>query len=72
MSTSSDTPHLQPCPCCHALTIASKGEYEICKVCGWEDDPVQSADPNYAGGANRLSLNQAKQEWSSTRKGQEG
>jgi hypothetical protein len=27
----------------------------------WEDDPVQSADPNYRGGANHPSLNEAKE-----------
>lgn len=40
------------------------GEYEICDVCGWEDDPVQSADPDYVGGANKLSLKEARKEWS--------
>jgi len=34
-----------------------------------EDDPTQSADPEYAGGANLLSLKQAQQEW---REKQEG
>ena len=37
--------------------------YEICDVCEWEDDPVQNEDPNYEGGANTLSLNQARKEW---------
>jgi hypothetical protein len=32
------------------------GTYEICGVCGWEDDPVQFDDPDYAGGANGASL----------------
>ncbi|EGN7764477.1 hypothetical protein ISN88_004608, partial [Escherichia coli] len=34
--------------------------YEICPICGWEDDPVQSADPDFSGGANSPSLNEAK------------
>lgn len=54
---------LLPCPCCGAKVVTTPGEYEICDVCGWEDDPVQSADPDYAGGANKLSLNQARKEW---------
>lgn len=49
---------LPSCPCCGKETILEKGAYEICDVCGWEDDPVQSADSDYAGGANKLSLNQ--------------
>jgi hypothetical protein len=52
-----------PCPCCGARVIDSPGTHEICRVCGWEDDPAQSADPAYAGGANRMSLNQSKKEW---------
>ena len=27
----------------------------------WEDDNVQNEDPDYAGGANAISLNMAKQ-----------
>ena len=39
------------------------GGYEICDVCDWEDDPVQFGEPDYAGGANKISLNQARKEW---------
>ncbi|MDR3304115.1 MAG: hypothetical protein LBS86_06850, partial [Treponema sp.] len=34
-----------------------------CRACGWTDDPVQSANPDLAGGANRRSLNQARIDW---------
>ena len=54
---------LAPCPCCGAKVISEPDGYEICDVCGWEDDPVQSADPNYAGGANKESLNEARKKW---------
>jgi hypothetical protein len=37
------------------------GTSEICPVCFWEDDLVQFNDPDYAGGANRVSLNEARQ-----------
>lgn len=56
-----------PCPCCGARVVAVPGAYEICRVCGWEDDPTQSADPESSGGANRLSLRQSKKEWSERR-----
>lgn len=49
-----------PCPCCKSLVLEESGEYEICPVCGWEDDPVQRKDPDFAGGANELSLNEAR------------
>lgn len=52
-----------PCPCCGRPTLDELGAYEICEVCGWEDDPVQSSDPAYAGGANKESLNEAKTRW---------
>nr|WP_281362431.1 CPCC family cysteine-rich protein [Pararobbsia alpina] len=54
---------LYPCPCCNSLMLFELGNYEICEVCGWEDDPVQSADPAFAGGANANSLNQARTHW---------
>jgi anaerobic ribonucleoside-triphosphate reductase len=63
MNNTNSNNDLQPCPCCGSKTVTILGQYEICEVCGWEDDPVQSTDPDYAGGANNLSLNQAKKEW---------
>ena len=52
-----------PCPCCSDLTLAKPpgGTYETCKVCFWEDDGVQLRDPNYHGGANKASLNEARE-----------
>jgi hypothetical protein len=51
------------CPCCGQTTITAVGCYEICDLCGWEDDPVQSANPDYPGGANQKSLLQARDAW---------
>ena len=50
------------CPCCGFLTLdeAPTDTYAICPVCHWEDDGVQLRDPDYEGGANAVSLNQAK------------
>ena len=36
------------------------GTFEYCDVCGWSDDDVQAADPDFPGGANKMSLNQAR------------
>lgn len=60
---SATTDDLYPCPCCSSRTLGALGSYEICDVCGWEDDPVQSADPDYAGGANHENLNSARRRW---------
>ena len=54
---------LLPCPCCGSATISAPGTFDICDVCQWEDDPAQSADPNYAGGANSDSLSEARNLW---------
>ena len=53
------------CPCCGNYTLPDKpaGTYYICKVCYWEDDNVQYADPDYRGGANEESLNQARRNY---------
>jgi len=50
------------CPCCEFLTLSEKerGSFEICDVCGWEDDNVQYEDSSYSGGANKVCLNEAK------------
>lgn len=29
---------LQKCPCCGYRTLRERGDYEICKICFWEDD----------------------------------
>jgi Cysteine-rich CPCC len=63
MSSVSTEMGLKPCPCCGSKVLTAEGEYEICSVCGWEDDPVQRADPDYAGGANKTSLNEARKAW---------
>ena len=51
------------CPCCGYYTLPDKGEYDICPVCFWEDDPVQEEDPDYEGGANELSLNECRENY---------
>jgi Cysteine-rich CPCC len=51
------------CPCCNCLVLDQPpggGSYDICQVCFWEDDPVQFKDENFAGGANRVSLREAR------------
>jgi hypothetical protein len=51
-----------PCPCCGYLTLPEgpPGTFFICPVCWWEDDDVQFADPASEGGANRVSLRDAR------------
>ena len=48
---------IDKCPCCGQVAVE---EYEICPVCKWQNDPVQAKKPDYSGGANRMSLCEAR------------
>ena len=52
-----------PRPCCDFLTLTepASGTHAICPVCWWEDDMVQFRDLDYAGGANKPRLRDARQ-----------
>ena len=39
------------------------GTFDICEVCGWEDDHVQLRFPAMNGGANKESLYESQQIW---------
>lgn len=47
---------MKKCICC-GLGYVDDGGDDICNVCGWQDDDIQNDDPDFAGGANALSLN---------------
>ncbi len=49
------------CPCCGCKTISE--EYDICPVCFWENDPIQDMYPDCSGGANNVSLIEAKKNY---------
>lgn len=53
------------CPCCgyNTLDEMDRWNYAICPVCYWEDDPVALQAPESAGGANRVSLVQARKNY---------
>ena len=55
---------LNACVC----PVCGKTEYLVedtmCKVCGWFNDPVQNDDPDWEGGENMMSLNQAREAYS--------
>lgn len=52
---------LYPCACCGYLTRleADYGTFDICPVCFWQDEYVDDPDEE-TGGANPISLNEAK------------
>lgn len=53
----------QICPVCGKHTFEEDDNFEICPICGWEDDGIQRDDPDYCGGANKLSLNEYRKKY---------
>src|SRR5438093_13495505 len=52
-----------PCPCCGYVVLLTPGAYEICPICVWEDDIAQLRFVHLRGGANKVSLAQAQQNY---------
>lgn len=53
--------HRYTCPSCGFVVFEEPaGSYDICKICGWEDDHVQLQYPGLEGGANTISLKQSQ------------
>jgi hypothetical protein len=50
------------CPCCGYKTIGSDGNYDICPICFWEDDPFQKMN-EYDLGANTIPLVEAQKNY---------
>jgi len=50
------------CPCCEYLMLSDNppGTFEIFPVCHREDDDVQYNNPDIAGEANEVCLNEAR------------
>ena len=59
------------CPCCENFTLPGDdifpGSFFICPVCYWEDDNVQFDDPEFKCGANKESLNEARENYKAFR-----
>jgi hypothetical protein len=57
--------HRYRCPCCSYFTLESRGAYDICPVCFWEDDDADEefgqAAPERPEGPNHVHLWQARE-----------
>ncbi len=48
------------CPCCFSQTLSTRGRFEICEVCDWEDDGQDDADGDKVRGGPNGDLSLAK------------
>ncbi|MGV9567988.1 CPCC family cysteine-rich protein [Streptomyces sp. NPDC003480] len=57
----------EPCPCCRHMTLTHRGGFEMCEVCGWEDDGQddQDADAILGGPNGSMSLTEARRRFQS-------
>ena len=49
------------CPVCGKYEFETINSFDICEICGWEDDGYQERHPDEECCANQMSLNQAKE-----------
>ncbi|MDJ1491823.1 CPCC family cysteine-rich protein [Cytophagaceae bacterium DM2B3-1] len=49
---------LYACPCCQYKTLTSRGDYDICDMCSWEDDG--NDDLMHYSGPNHMLLKEGR------------
>ena len=54
-------PHL--CPVCGKFMFPDLDQYEVCDVCGWEDEQYQIENPDEDACANTLSLDEYRKKY---------
>ncbi|MDD6683258.1 MAG: CPCC family cysteine-rich protein [Clostridiales bacterium] len=56
--TRMNTPETNKCPVFGKTELQ---DFEICSVCDWENEHHQMDHPDFGGGANNMSLNEARE-----------
>ena len=51
------------CPVCGKYEFSKPNSFEICEVCGWQNDRYQENNPDEEDCANEISLNEAKRRY---------
>lgn len=51
------------CPVCGKHIFKDIDDHDICPFCHWENDSYGELNPDSDGGANNISLNEAKRIW---------
>jgi hypothetical protein len=58
---SDDPTPWEQCPCCDYLTLPERGQYDICRVCFWEDEGQDVDELDRPSGANNgITLRQGR------------
>jgi len=52
---------MQQCPCCDYFSLERRGEYDICRVCFWEDSGQDLDRLDEHSGPNHQTLRQARE-----------
>lgn len=54
------------CPVCGEKCMSEEsGSFDICPICGWEEDGYQKRHPDKTGANGKWTLNAAKEAWES-------
>ena len=56
------------CPVCEQYIFESTNSLDICDICHWQDCVLCENDPDYMGGPNATTLNQAREYWEKHKK----
>lgn len=48
------------CPCCDHFTLAERRSFEVCPICGWEDDGQDLDELDRVSGPNHITLREAR------------
>ena len=52
------------CPCCDYFSLSRRGEYDICRVCFWEDSGQDLDRLDEHSGPNHMTLREARDNFS--------
>jgi hypothetical protein len=65
-------PYMKPCQCCGQYTLPDDSLYELCDVCGWQNEPtLEHAGVlmlDVGSGANGTTLRVARAAWQEERR----
>lgn len=62
---------LYRCSCCGYFTLDNVGEYDICRLCNWEDEGIRSDEINKFSHVNKSTLKDYKYNFEQRMKNEE-